>query len=314
LVLANPLTVPLDPQAKDYLDRLAALGVPPTYELPLDEARRAGEAAAGGLFGPVDDVTCVEDRTAAGAVAVRVYEPAPAVGTLVYFHGGGWVAASLDTHDGVCRALAVRAGCRVVSVDYRLAPEHRFPAALEDAWDATVWATELDDGPVAVGGDSAGGNLAAVVALRARDHGLPLALQILVYPVLDRDFDRPSYLSFATGYGLTRDAMSWYWDQYLGPSGNGSAPEASPLRAAALTGVAPALVITAEFDPLRDEGEEYAARLDKAGVPVTLSRYDGQIHGFFRMPAVIARAEDALDETAAALRAALRGEACLAPT
>jgi acetyl esterase len=304
VVLANALTVPLDPQAKEYLDRLAGLGAAPIYELPLDEARRAGEAAAGALFGPVDEVASIEDRTVAGGVAVRVYEPVPTVGTLVYFHGGGWVTASIDTHDGVCRALAARAGCRVVAVEYRLAPEHRFPAALEDAWEATVWATGLDAGPVAVGGDSAGGNLAAVVALRARDRGLPVALQLLVYPVLDHSFDRPSYLSYATDYGLTRDAMRWYWAQYLGPGGDGSGPETSPLRAA-LTGVAPAHVITAEFDPLRDEGEEYAARLDEARVPVTLSRYDGQIHGFFRMPAVIARARDALDESAAALRVAL---------
>jgi acetyl esterase/lipase len=323
--------MPLDPQAQAYLDRLAALGMPPVGELPVAEARAAMEATAAPLFGPTDPVGSVMDQAVpgpAGPIRMRIYEPPgddrestrdrpiPRGGRdrplLTYFHGGGWVVCSLDTHEGICRALASRTPCVVASVDYRLAPEHRFPAAVEDAWAATAWLAEhaaslgADPGRIAVGGDSAGGNLAAVVALRARDRGLPLTFQLLVYPVCDDDLDRPSYREYASGYGLTREGMRSYWDHYLGPDdrGRGSDPEASPLRAENLAGVAPALVLTAEFDPLRDEGEEYARALERAGVAVTLSRYDGLIHGFYRMPAVIDRAQLAHDESAAALRAA----------
>jgi len=306
----------LDPEVKAFLDLLAAAGVLPNDQLGVEEARRVTDAGAPALFGPLDPVGSVVDQAVpgpAGPVRVRVYEPAGAerpYPALVYLHGGGWVVGSLDSHDGVCRALAARTPCVVVAVDYRLGPEHRFPAAVEDAWAATAWVAEhaasigADTARVAVGGDSAGGNLAAAVALRARDHGLPLALQVLVYPAMDYDFDRPSYVAYADGYGLTREAMRWYWDLYLGPDGDGFDPEASPLRATDVVGVAPALVITAEYDPLRDEGEEYAARLAEAGVSVTLSRYDGIIHGFFRMPGTISRAHHALDESAAALSAA----------
>ncbi len=227
----------------------------------------------------------------------------------LYFHGGGWVLGGLNTHHGVCATLAQQAGCVVCSVDYRMAPEHRFPAAVDDAWAVTTWAAEHADelggrpGALAVGGDSAGGNLAAVCALKARDTGLPLALQLLVYPVMDADLETSTYREFAEGYFLTAYAMRWFWDHYL-PEGDRFQPDASPLRADDVSGTAPALVITAEFDPLRDEGEAYARRLEEAGVPVTLSRYDGMIHGFYRMPAVIDRANDALAESSAALSAA----------
>jgi acetyl esterase len=304
--------VPLDPQAKAYLDEMAAVGAPPPWEQAVGDFRRAGEAAAPGLFGPVPDVPFA-DRTIpgpSGSIGVRVYSP-PAAGApvLVYFHGGGWVVGSLDTHHGACAALAAEAGCAVVSVDYRLAPEHRAPAALEDAWAATLWAAEHADevggreGALAVGGDSSGGNLAAVVARRARDRGLPLRHQLLVYPVCDADFDTPSYTEFAQGVGLTRATMQWFWEQYVPDEGARLAPDVSPLRADDLSGVAPALVMTAEYDVLRDEGEAYAHRLEEAGVPVALSRYDGLIHGFFRMPAVLDRARDALSEAASGLRA-----------
>ncbi len=308
--------MPLDPDARAYLDRLAATGVPPVTELSPAEARRNTEAAAPGLFGPVEPVGAVVDRTLPGPVGVRVYEPAGQGrdrGVLVFFHGGGWVTGSLDSHDGVCRALAAATPCVVVAVDYRLAPEHRFPAAVEDAWAATAWVAEhaaslgADPARIAVGGDSAGGTLAAVVALRARDRGLRLALQLLVYPVCDAACDTPSYRDCAEGYGLTAAAMRWYWQQYLGPDGDPADPEASPLRASALAGAAPALVLTAEHDPLRDEGQAYAARLREAGVPVTLARYDGLIHGFYRMPAAIGRARNALAASAAALRVAFGG-------
>jgi acetyl esterase len=226
------------------------------------------------------------------------------------------VLGNLVTHHGVCATLARLAGCVVCSVDYRLAPEHRFPAALDDAWAAALWTAEHAEelgarpGALAVGGDSAGGNLAATCALRARDAGIPLALQLLVYPVLDADFETSSYREFADGYYLTARAMRWFWDLYL-PEGDGDRfqPDASPLRAADVSGTAPALVITAGFDPLRDEGEAFARRLEEAGVPVRLTRYDDMIHGFFRMPGVISRANDALAEAAEALRGAFAAAA-----
>lgn len=314
--------MPLDPAARTYLDAVAEAlrtgAVKPVHELPPGEGRAAFEAPAAQLFGPTDPIGSVVDRVVpgpGGPIRVRIYEPAgaePPLPVLVYFHGGGWVVGSLDTHDGVGRALASRTPCVVVAVDYRLAPEHRYPAAVEDAWAATAWVAEhaasigADAGRIAVGGDSAGGNLAAVVAVRARDRGLALALQLLVYPVTDHDFERPSYGEYADGYGLTATAMHWFWECYLGPDGDsrGSDPEASPLRTAELAGVAPARVLTVEFDPLRDEGEEYAARLAAAGVPVTQTRHEGLFHGCFRLPGTIPRSQALLDESAAALRAA----------
>jgi acetyl esterase len=314
--------VALDPDARAYLDiveeAVRSGVVKPIQELPPEEARAAFEAPAAQLFGPTDPIGSVVDRVLpgpGGPIRVRIYEPTGAgspLPVLVYFHGGGWVVGSLDTHDGVGRALAARTPCTVVAVDYRLAPEHPFPAAVEDAWAATAWVAEhaasigADPGRIAVGGDSAGGNLAAVVALRARDRGLALALQLLVYPVTDYDFERPSYSEYADGYGLTAAAMRWYWDRYLGPDGHGrgSDPEASPIRSAELAGVAPARVLTVEFDPLRGEGEEYAARLAAAGIPVTQTRHEGLIHGCYRMPGTIPGAQALLDESAAALRAA----------
>jgi acetyl esterase/lipase len=304
--------MPLDPQAQSFLDRMRELGIPGIGEVPPDDARAVQDDAAATVFGPVPDVTW-EDRELpgpGGPLPVRVYRPGdgPAP-VLAYFHGGGWVLGSLGTHHGVCATLAQLSECVVCSVDYRLAPEHRFPAAVEDAWAATSWLAEHPEdvggrpGALAVGGDSAGGNLAAVCALKARDTGLRLALQLLVYPVTDADLETSTYREFADGYYLTAYSMHWFWDHYL-PEGNRFQADASPLRADDLAGTAPAFVITAEFDPLRDEGEAYARRLDEAGVPVALSRYDGMIHGFFRMPAVIDRADDALAEAAAALQTA----------
>jgi acetyl esterase/lipase len=300
--------MPLDPQARAFLDGLPAA---PTYDDDtLDEARQAAEEAAAGLFGPFEAVAFRDDSAPgpAGPIPLRIYNPSTAAsGALVYFHGGGWVRNSVATLHGVCATLAREADCIVVSVEYRRAPEHPFPAALEDAWAVTEWVARHTDevgarpGALALGGDSSGGNLAAVCARRARDAGVDLRLQVLVYPVCDADLDTPSYLEFADGYWLTRDGMRWFWDKYV-PTGDRFDPDASPLRASDLSGLAPALVITAEYDPLRDEGEEYARRLAEAGVAVTLSRYDGQIHGFFRMPARIDQAQEALAEAAAALR------------
>jgi acetyl esterase len=295
--------MPLDPQVEAYLAQQAALGIPPLTEQTPAEARRRSEEVTPLVAGPGEDVR-VQDSTIAG-VPVRIFEPhgAPAaLPTLVFFHGGGWVVGSVRTHDRPCRALAHRADCRVVSVDYRLAPEHPFPAAVLDSW-AVTEALASSAVPLAVGGDSAGGNLAAVMALRARDRGLPLRLQLLIYPVTDCELDRDSYLRQATGYGLTREGMRWFWSHYMGKA-SWCQPEASPLHAENFSGLAPALVLTCQYDPLRDEGLAYAERLRQAGVPVELSEQAGMIHGFFRMAAVMDRTAVVYDLCAAALRRA----------
>jgi len=270
------------------------------------------------LAGPGEPVHHVEDREVpgpAGAIPARLYRPAAdgPLPLLVYFHGGGWVLGGLASHDSVCRSLANGAGCAVLAIDYRLAPEHRFPAAVDDCYAATEWAAAnaatlgADPKRVAVGGDSAGGNLTAVVAQLARDRGAPsLRFQLLVYPATDAGYDTPSYHENATGYLLELDGMRWFYDHYLGGASDRSDPRASPLRTRDLRGLPPALVITAEFDPLRDEGERYAVRLREAGVPVTLHRYDGMIHGFFAMGSVLDQGKLSVAEAAAALRAALR--------
>lgn len=210
----------------------------------------------------------------------------------------------LESHDPLCRALAARSGWAVIAVGYRLAPEHPYPAAAEDAWMVTEWAAERF-APLAVAGDSAGGQLAAVAALRARDFGIRLTQQVLIYPATDYAFDTPSYRENAEGMVLTAQLMRWFWTQYVQDPRRADERDCSPLRVPDLAGVAPALVVTAEYDPLRDDGEAYARRLQNAGVPAALSRYEGQIHGFVRMPAFIDRADDAIDEVADALRAAV---------
>ncbi len=293
----------LDPQAAGYLQKQAALGIAPIEQVTPTEARRRNEEGAAALAGPGEDVL-VEDTRIAG-VPVRIFEPHGAVDppVLLYFHGGGWVIGSVQTHDRTCRALAHRAGCRVVSVAYRLAPEHRFPAAVDDCWAVTEFLAR-EERPLAVGGDSAGGNLAAVVTVRARDRRVPLRLQMLIYPVTDCDLDRPSYIANATGYSLTRNGMRWFWTHYMGTA-PWDCSEASPLCSHDLSGVAPALVMVCEYDPLLDEGQAYAERLQNAKVPVELIKQHGMIHGFFRMGAVIDRTSTAYDQCAAALRKAL---------
>ena len=291
----------MDPQAKSYLERTAELGIRPVSELSVAEARRQAEDGAELLFGPKERVAAVEDIVVDG-VPVRLYTPqgGESARMVVYMHGGGWVIGSIETHDGACRAVANRSGCRIASVGYRLAPEHRFPSAVDDSWTVTQWASG-QAASVAVAGDSAGGNLAAVMALRARDTGLPLASQVMVYPVTDRSFDTDSYHRNSDGYGLTLDGMRWFWNHYLGDA-DGFDPDASPLRAQSLAGTAPALIVVCEFDPLRDEGVAYARRLHDAGVPVQLSEYEGMIHGFVRMAALIDRTQQVLDEVAAFLK------------
>ena len=304
---------PLDPVLQGYIER--TLAGPARWELTLEEVRTAADLDAAVLWGeapdPVADVRDVSIETVAGALRARVYRPESDgdLPCLVWLHGGGWVLGSIESHDHLCRAIAARTPCCVVSVDYRLAPEHPFPAAVDDAWAGLQWTLEtagelgIDPTRVSVGGDSAGGNLAVVVALRARDAGVPLALQLLVYPVTDADFDSSSYLEHGSGLNLNRDEMKWFWDAYV-PDGDLFDPEASPLRAASLEGVAPALVQIAEHDPLYSEGEAYGRRLAEAGVPCTTTRYEGAIHGFAKMPSLTSLATDAVAEMAAALAAA----------
>jgi acetyl esterase len=229
--------------------------------------------------------------------------------TLVYFFGGGWTLGSLDTSDAICRSLANAAGCQVVAVGYRLAPEARFPAAVEDCYAGTVWVAEqaetigADPARIAVAGDSAGGNLAAAVCLLARERGgVDLVGQVLVYPNTDFGADTESLRASDDPTWFNRHSVAWYWGHYLADPADGANPLASPLRAADLGKLPPALVITAEYDPLRDEGEAYARRLAEAGVPVRLSRYDGMAHGFFAMAGVVDDAVRARAEVARTLR------------
>ncbi|MDP6377949.1 MAG: alpha/beta hydrolase [Pseudomonadales bacterium] len=300
--------MPLDADAQGVLDLLASQNVPDFTELSPAEARALTLAPPPEVPTAVDEV---EDRIIPGSEAdipVRIYRARGATGTLAYFHGGGWVIGDLESHDESCRRLCAGTGANVVAVDYRLAPETRYPGAINDCFDATAWIASSDEfsGPLAVGGDSAGGNLAAATALMARDRGAAeLVFQLLVYPVTNADFTTVSYRDNAEDYFLTRGAMQWFWDHYVPDAGTRADPYCAPLRAPDLAALPPALVITAEYDPLRDEGEAYAAALEAAGVPVTLTRYPGQIHGFFGMYTAIAAATRATEQAIEALRSHL---------
>ena len=308
--------MPVDPQAQALLDMLTAMNVPPMHTQSVAEVRASYDAMAQ-FRGVQEEVHTVENRMIpgpAGEIPVRIYTPegTSSFPILVYFHGGGWTIGTLDSHDGVCRALTNQAQCIVVSVDYRLAPEHKFPAAVEDAYAATVWVAENaasisgDPERIAVGGDSAGGNLAAVVSQMARDKDGPkLVYQLLVYPATD--YFIPGTASIrenGEGYFLTYDSMVWFWNHYATSEEDSYNPLMAPLRAKDFHNLPPALVITAEYDPLRDEGEMYAAKLQEAGVTVTSTRYNGMIHGFFSMASLMDQSKVAIAEAAAALRAA----------
>jgi acetyl esterase len=302
------------PQARQILDGKAASGAPPLWELTPGEAR-AGAEAGNAVIPAGPDLESVRDiviPSRAGGIPARLYSPsAAAPGLVVYYHGGGWVLGSLDGWDASVRSLAVASGCDVVSVDYRLAPEHVFPAAADDAYDALAWAASaagLAAGrPIVVAGDSAGGNLAAVAALRARDFGgPPLVLQVLVYPVVDCDLDRRSYREYdGDEFILNRRDMSWFWDHYTPDPATRANPYASPLRATSLAGLPPAYVVTAEHDPLRDEGFAYADRLRAARVPVEHRHFGSQIHAFFTFTGVLDDADKAVGDVAAAIRSAV---------
>ena len=287
----------------------------PLYELPVAEARAATRADSDVLAEAPEPVDRIVERTApgpSGPIHVRLYAPdAPAPQPfIVYFFGGGWVVGSIDNTDTVYRRLANAVPCAVAAVEYRQAPEHPFPAAVEDCYAATCWLAEhaeelgLDASRIGVGGASAGGNLAAVVSQLVRDRGGPrFSLQLLVYPVTDYSARSGSMVECNDPSFFDAPTMAWFWQHYLLDPAAGSEPLASPIRARDLGGLAPALVVTAEFDPLRDQGELYAERLAEAGVPVTLTRYDGVVHGFFTMSRLDA-SRAALEQAATALRQA----------
>jgi len=309
--------MPVTPEVQTILDFIAAAEGPAREQLDPAELREGYAALS--LVESRAEMASVADRVVpgpAGDIPVRVYVPSDAPGprpVLVYFHGGGWVIGSVDTHDGTVRSVAEGSGATVVSVDYRLAPEHPFPAAIDDCLAAVRWVVDnaadlgVDPARLALGGDSAGGNLAAIAAHELLAAGGPdVRFQLLIYPVTDGTMSHPSVDENADGYFLTKATMAWFWQQYVG-DGDATGPRVSPLHAAdeVLAASPPALVITAQYDPLRDEGEAYAARLAAAGVDVTATRYDGVIHGFFSMRDLVPEGKAAVDEACEALRTAL---------
>jgi acetyl esterase len=316
--------MPLDPEIRKLLDDLAPVMGELDEQTPA-EARALADEGMAAISGPGDpSVTSTDVRVpgAGGDIPVRVYTPAAAASPLpvvVYLHGGGFVIGSIRSHDGMCRDLTVATGAIFASVEYRLAPEHRFPAAVEDCWSALQWvhahAAELGGDPdrLAIAGDSAGGTLAAVTAMLARDHGGPaLRCQLLVYPGIGVTEDQASIRDNGEGYLLSTRDILWFRDHYLGPDGDDHDPRFDPIYATDLSGVAPAHVITCEYDPLRDGGQAYAARLRAHGVPVIERCYEGLIHGALGMEAVSAASRDMIHDASEVLRAALAREA--APT
>lgn len=300
--------MPLDPQMQAVIERAAKSTLPPFYTVSAAEARRLYKETRAVLAPPVPEVGAVRDLAApgpGGAIPLRLYrglgtDTDAGLPVLIYFHGGGWTIGDLDTHDIVCRTLANKAHCVVIATDYRMGPEHKFPAAVDDCVAVTRWvagqgaALGIDTARIAVGGDSAGGNLATVVAISLRDAGgPPLAFQALIYPGTDQRMDTASHASFADGYLLTRNNVLWFRDNYLAP-GDYDDWRASPLRAPDLAGLPPAHIITAGFDPLLDEGRAYSDRLVAAGVPVLYECFEGMAHGFLTMGGVLAAANHAL--------------------
>lgn len=305
------------PLAREYEAMFAALAespAPPITELSLAEGRELYRAMRPVLSElPVGHIENRNLPGPAGDVPVRIYTPAGdgPFGVFVNFHGGGWVIGDLDTADAVCRLLSSAARCIVVSVDYRLAPEHPYPAAVEDAYAATCWVADNANAlggsrKLAVGGESAGGNLAAVVALKARDEAGPrIDFQLLAYPVVDHDFSRASYSENGEGYILEIATMRWFWDHYAPDPARRLDPYVCPLRAESLAGLPPALILTAEFDPLRDEGHAYAERLSSAGVETEALCMDSLVHDFLATAPIFDVSREAFDEAASRLAAAL---------
>jgi acetyl esterase len=308
----------LHTQARALLDLIQQRGIPPTHTLSAQDARAFYRERRAVLQPEPQAVAEVQELQATGPhgpIPLRLYKPLPAraeaLPVLVYYHGGGWVIGDLDTHDTLCRELANRAGCAVVAVDYRMAPEHRFPAAVDDAIAATHWvhgqaaSLGLDASRLAVGGDSAGGNLAAVVALAARDSGdLPIVFQLLIYPATDQRRGAASHTTNAQGYLLTKETMDYFHDHYIVDLAHDLDWRASPLLHADLSKLPPALVLTAGFDPLRDEGMDYAVRLTESGNRAAYVCFERQIHGFITMGKVLDEANTAVSMCAAELQRA----------
>jgi acetyl esterase len=313
--------MPFHPQVQAIRDRLDQASVPNLYTLPIREAREQdirGIRATGGTPEAVAEVRDFTIPGEAGEIAARLYRPSleealtrQALPALVYFFGGGWALGVLDTADAVCRMIANRAGCACVTVCYRLAPENKFPAAVHDCYAGAAWVAEhadelgIDAGRIAVGGDSSGGNLTAAVTLMAKQKGAPGFIhQLLVYPNTDASADTESMREVTDEHFFNKNAIAWYWGMYLTSPEDGLDPLASPLLAADLSGLPPATVITAEFDPLRDEAELYGKRLAESGVPTEIIRYDGMMHGFFTMIGILDTAREAVGAAADRLAAA----------
>ncbi len=301
----------LTPDTVDFMEKAATLEMPAFGEVPAPELRAAAERRNETMPPAIEPVKKVIRRKidgAGGEIPLRIYVPAdaePPYPVIMVFHGGGWTIRSFELEGPTSRGLANRVGALAISVQYRLAPETRFPGAADDCYAATEWAIENaaefggDASKLAVAGTSAGGNLSAAISQMARDRGGPeIAHQMLFCPVIDHNFKRGSYNEFAEGYGLTKAGMEWFWDNYLGPNGDGTHPYASPIQANDLSGLPDATVIVAECDVLRDEAEEYAAALTEAGVDTRLTRYEGVLHGFNVQPGHINAAESALEEAA----------------
>ncbi len=304
------MTHPIDDEARDLLNLVEANPPPPPTEVSIEEFRRLAHEALR-ISGEPEAMEEIDDEAVPGGggpLRARRYRPQEAEGgLLVYFHGGGFVRGDLDTHDPLCRRLANAARCEVLAIDYRLAPEHPFPAAAEDAVAVTEWAGGSWDGPLAVGGDSSGGNIAAVAAIAARDSGSPeLAAQVLLYPVTDATMSSPSMDELAAGRMLTRDSLGWMYDQYLPAGADRSDPRASVVLADSLEGVAPAVIVSAGNDPLRDDAVRYATRLEEGGVPVEHISYGGTIHSFMLYAGALQAGMEAARAVGLALRRLLQ--------
>jgi len=302
----------LAPEIQAYLKRLEALNLPQVWQAPVDVIRRNTQSRVA-TSGPVEAIYEISNRFIPGPTAdlpIRIYRPTSASNApaIVYFHGGGWVLNFLDIYDASLARLANQSGATIISVNYQKAPEHPFPIPFDDCYATLLWvianATELNIDPrkIGVAGDSAGANLASGVAIKARDNEIALAFQLLIYPCNDRNFETESYIENATGYGLSTQSMQWFWDQYLQGSQHDTNPYAVPMRAGSFSEVAPAIIITAQYDPLINDGENYAALLERDGISVIYKEYAGMIHGFFTNMAVTPTARESIDFAAGRIK------------
>ena len=303
--------MPLAPEIKAFLEAAAAAGLPQVWEAPIEVIRRNTQSRPA-LAGKPEPLFDVSNRFIPGPTAdlpIRIYRPSKVTErTIVYFHGGGWVLNFLDIYDASLARLANQSGSTIISVNYQKAPEHPFPIPFDDCYATLLWVIEnarnlnIDPATIGVAGDSAGANLASAVAIKARDNQIPLAFQLLIYPCNDRDFTTDSYLNCATGYGLSTQAMQWFWDQYLQGDHHDDNPYAVPMKAKTFKDIAPAIIITAQYDPLLSDSQKYGELLERDGVSVTYKEYAGMIHGFFSNLAVTPTAREAIDFAAVEIK------------